>query len=315
MHPDRVICIYMQFKDYYKILGVSKTASQEEIKKAFRKLAVKYHPDKNPGDKAAEEKFKEANEANEVLGDPEKRKKYDRLGENWRDYEKTGGDGHDFDWSRWSGQSGRSRGGSSGFEEGQFSDFFESIFGGGFSGFSSGRQSRPVRGEDLEAEMEITMDDIFHGSSRQVNINGNRVNLKLKPGLRDGQVLRMKGKGQAGYNGGAPGDLLITVRHAENPVYKLKGNDLYFDQYLDAFTAMLGGKVTVRTFDKNIKIDVPAGTDSNKTFRLKGMGAPNYEDNAQRGDAYVRMIISVPKDLSNQEREELEAMRKRRNIS
>src|SRR4051812_34979080 len=190
----------MDYKDYYKILGVAKNASQDEIKKAYRKLAVKYHPDKNQGDKKAEEKFKEANEANEVLSDPEKRKKYDELGENWNRYQQQGGPSGGFDWSQYTQQQQRGQGGRRHFtqeeafgDEGHFSDFFESIFGGGFGGFGGGQQRRTgshrMRGQDVEAEMEITLDDVMNGATKQVTINGQRINLKLKPGIRDGQVL------------------------------------------------------------------------------------------------------------------------------
>ena len=299
----------MEFKDYYKTLGVSKTATQDEIKKAFRKLAVKYHPDKNQGDKAAEEKFKSLSEANEVLSDPEKRRKYDQLGENYRSYEQQGGGAQGFDWGQWSGGGGRrTQTNADDFGGGNFSDFFESIFGGGFSGQQSGRQMRQIRGQDLTAEMEISLEDVFEGASREVNINGTRVNLKLKPGLREGQVLRMKGKGQPGRNGGPAGDLLITIHISEHPVYKVKGNDLYFDQYMDLFTAVLGGKTVIKSIDKTINIDIPAGTDSNKTFRLKGLGVPHFEDSSKRGDAFVKMIISVPKDLTDKEKEILKEM-------
>ena len=304
----------MDFKDYYKILGVERKASQAEIKKAFRKMAVKYHPDKNPGDKKAEEKFKEANEANEVLSDPQKRSKYDELGENWRSYEQQHKGNHDgFDWSQWSNaqRSQRSRGES--FGGGDFSDFFESVFGGGFSGFGQQQQSRrQIKGEDLSAEMEITFDDIMNGASREVAIDGARINLKLKPGLREGQVLRMKGKGRPGHNGGAAGDLLITIHLADNPLFKRKGNDLYFDQLVDVITAILGGKINVNTYGKVIRMGIPEGTDSNKTFRLKGMGVPIFENPETRGDAYVRIVLKVPKDLTAEEKEKLKSIFEKR---
>ncbi len=287
----------MDYKDYYKILGVSKTATQDEIKKAFRKLAVKYHPDKNPGDKKAEEKFKEISEANEVIGDPEKRKKYDELGANWKQYQQQGEE-----------YAGRNSGRrqyhtySEGFG-GEFSDFFESFFGGGgFSGFDQGRpQQRTRKGADLSAEMELSLSDAFYGSTRQVTIDGQRVNLKVKPGIRDGQILRMKGKGSPGYNGGENGDLLITVKIAKDPVYERKGNDLYFDQAVDAIVATLGGKISIRGFDKSVSMDIPPGSDSNKVFRLKGMGMPIFETPDIRGDAYVKIVLRVPKNLSEEE--------------
>jgi curved DNA-binding protein len=286
----------MDYKDYYKILGVSKNASQDEIKKSFRKLAVKFHPDKNPGDKKAEEKFKEINEANEVLGDAEKRKKYDELGENWKYYQQQGQQGgqrhqkqyHDF---------------GEGFG-GQFSDFFESFFGGSFSreGFQEyGQQQRSRKGSDYRAEMELSLDEVFYGSTKQVNIDGQKVNLKIKPGTRDGQVLRMKGKGSAGSGGASSGDLLINVRIKPDPHYERRGDDLYFDQQLDVITATLGGKISIKAFDKTLSMNIPPGTDSNKVFRLKGMGMPVFESPDVRGDAYVRMILRVPKNLNAEE--------------
>ena len=296
----------MEYKDYYKVLGVDKKASQEEIKKAYRKLAVKFHPDKNPGDKKAEEKFKEINEANDVLGDPEKRKKYDDLGENWQSYQQ-GGFPNDF------GQRGgrqQSRQQYSG-DESQFSDFFESIFGnssGGFGGgFSSGKggRSRAIKGEDYQAETTITLEEAFQGTSRQINLPDQKLNMKLKPGIEEGQILRMKDKGGPGRNGGPNGDLFITIHIMPNHQFERKGDDLYFDQPLSAFTAMLGGKLSAQGLDKAVSIKIPPGTDSNKVFRLKGMGMPLYAKPEQRGDGYVRVILTVPKDISEQDKETL----------
>ncbi len=296
----------MDYKDYYKILGISKTASQDEIKKAYRKLAVKYHPDKNPGDKVAENKFKEANEANEVLSKPDKRKQYDELGENWQSYQQAGGYAN-----QGGGRPGgrRSSGGAGGFSTedfygggGQFSDFFENIFGGG--GAQGGRSSRrAAAGEDLQAEMHITLEEAFHGASRQVNIGDTKVNMKQKPGVSEGKVLRLKGKGEAGRGGGPNGDLLITMHILKHHKFERKENDLYFDQPIDLYTAVLGGKIPVQGIQKTVNMTIAAGTDSNKTFRLKGLGMPFYTDPEKFGDAYVRVIIHVPKQLSEPEKE------------
>lgn len=300
----------MEYKDYYKVLGVKKDASQDDIKKAYRKLAVKHHPDKNPGDKKAEEKFKEINEANEVLGDEEKRKKYDELGENWQYYQQHGGDAGNFNRSQWSNAGQPFTGGSFRAEDfegnsGDFSDFFESLFGARPGGYSQAgaRQKRTVNGEDAQAEMEITLEEAYHGGAKQISLNGEKINLKLKPGIREGQILRMKGKGGTGRNGGAPGDLLITMHVAHHPVYERKGDDLYFDTAIDAYTAILGGKVTVQAIGKSVQMNIPAGTDSNKTFRLKGMGMPVYSNPEANGDAYVRIVILVPKQLTEKEKE------------
>jgi curved DNA-binding protein len=297
----------MEYKDYYKILGVDKKASQDEIKKAYRKLAVKYHPDKNPGDKKAEEKFKEVNEANDVLSDAEKRKKYDELGENWQYYQQQGANpyGNAGGHQRRGGGRQQSHFYSQG-DEGSFSDFFESIFGGGGAGFGGSRQrSMQMKGEDYQAETTITLEEAFQGTSRQLNLEHQKLNLKLKPGIADGQVLRMKEKGGPGMNGGPAGDLFITIHIQKHQRFTRKGDDLYFDQPLDAFTAILGGKVAVETIDKTLNINIPPGTDSGKVFRLKEMGMPEYSNPKQRGDCYVKMYITVPKNLGEKDRETL----------
>jgi curved DNA-binding protein len=300
----------MDYKDYYKILGVEKTATADAIKKAYRKLAVKYHPDKNPGDKKAEDKFKEINEAYDVLGDADKRKKYDTLGENWNAYQQQGGNPNDFDYSQWANAGGGAGGRQQyrteyyGGDESQFSDFFESIFGHGASGFGNARhRTAQMRGQDMQAETELTLEEAFHGATRQVTLNNQKLNLKLKPGIKEGQVLRMKGKGGPGMNGGEHGDLFITIHVKKHPRFERRDNDLYFDEPLDMYTAVLGGKLPVQAIDKSLNINIPAGTDSDKSFRLKGMGMPLYEDPNQRGDAYVRVMIKVPKNLSDHEKE------------
>ncbi len=288
----------MDYKDYYKIIGLPKTASQEDIKKAYRKLAVKYHPDKNPGDKKAEERFKEINEAHEVLGDPAKRKKYDELGENWKYDQANGG----FGGAR--GQQGGFNASDFAGNEGNFSDFFESIFGqsGGGFGNSRRRNSAPAKGEDFTAEATISLMEAFHGTSRQMELTAQKLNIKVKPGIADGQVLRLRGKGGPSRNGGPSGDIFITIHVQADSKFERKGNDLYFDCPLDVYTAVLGGKLPVQTIDKVLNISIPAGTDSNKTFRLKGTGMPVYDMADQRGDSYVRVVITVPRQLSEEEK-------------
>jgi len=303
----------MDYKDYYKILGISKSATQDEVKKAFRKLAIKYHPDKNSGDRKAEEKFKEINEANEVLSDVEKRKKYDELGENWNSYQQHGGEGN-FDWSKWSsqGQQRQSRNQNEDYfgSGGNFSDFFESIFGGrGGDGRGPGQRSvRPMKGQDLQAEMELTLEDSYDGVTKQIVLNGQKINMNLKPGIYDGMVLRMKGKGGPGKNGGEPGDLHITFKLTKHLQYDVKGNDLYFEEPLELYTAVLGGKLEIKIFNKTLKIPIPAGTDSGKTFRLNGLGMPFYGKTDVRGDAYVKMKVVVPKNLTEEEKELFEKL-------
>jgi len=306
----------MEYKDYYKILGVDKKASQDEIKKVYRKLAVKYHPDKNPGDKQAEDKFKEINEAYDVLGDSEKRKKYDELGENWQYYQQQGGaGGFNPQW----GNAGRGKKGAAyhtDFFEGDesgFSDFFDTFFGSGFGGAGTGggRRSAAMKGQDLESSTDLTLEEAFHGTERQLNLRGQKLKIKLKPGIRDGQILRMNGKGGQGMNGGPNGDLYINIRVQKHPRFERKENDLYFDQPLDAYTAILGGKIPVQTIDKTLQMNIPAGTDSDKVFRLKDMGMPVYENPKQRGDAYIKVVITVPKDLTEQEKETIKKLAKK----
>jgi curved DNA-binding protein len=298
----------MDYKDYYKVLGVEKNASQDEIKKAYRKLAVKYHPDKNPDNKAAEEKFKEISEANDVLSDPEKRKKYDELGENWRYYQQQGGDANQYDFSKWQtrpGAGGRQQYTEQfGSNEGRFSDFFESLFGHGGGGFGNAqhRSARQMKGEDYTGEVTITLEEAYRGATRQLNINGQLLNLKLKPGIANGQVLRLRGKGGAGYNGGPSGDVLITIQVKPHSKYERKGNDLYFDEPLDVFTAVLGGKAPAHAIEKTLNVTIPPGTDSNKSFRLRGAGMPLYDNAQEHGDAYVRMVIHVPKNPTEEQR-------------
>ncbi len=297
----------MDFKDYYKILGLTKTATTDEIKKAFRKLAIKYHPDKNPNDKLAEEKFKEINEANQVLGDAEKRKKYDELGENWKYHQQsgqqTGGNEQDFDWSQWTDkQGGRTGQHTSGeqFNEGDFSDFFENVFGGRFSGGKQNQQ-RTFKGQDYRAEMQISLEESFTGTTREIQLDNQKLRLKVKPGVKDAQVLRLKGKGGKSVNGGEDGDVYITVHVLEHPHYKRKEDDLYCDISVDLYTAVLGGQSLIRTLGKPIKITIAAETENGKVLRLKGMGLPRYDKENEFGDLYAKVNIQMPKNLSAKE--------------
>ncbi len=300
----------MEYKDYYKILGVDKKASAADIKKAYRKLAVKYHPDKNPDDKVAEEKFKELNEAYEVLGDDEKRKKYDEFGENWKYYEQHGNaGGGGFDWGRW--QSAQGGGGQQQYEDmegmfgdgGQFSDFFEHLFGGGFRSRAQQGRSRSRRGNDLHASMKVGLQEVYTGATRQIEVNGQKLNLKIKPGTYHGQVLRLKGKGHPGRNGGEPGDLLIEVELTGDGQFELQGKDVHMEVAVDLFTAVLGGKVQVAVPGTPLQLSIPAGTDSGRLFRLKGKGVPGPDGgNGGSGDLYVKVKIIVPKQLTEEER-------------
>jgi len=307
----------MEYKDYYKILGVDKNATQDEIKKAYRKLALKYHPDRNPDDKAAEEKFKEATEANEVLSDPEKRKKYDTLGSNWKQYERAGfGQGGGNPFSGFGSQGGRSYQYHGDFEDvfnnlGGFSDFFNSFFGGGGGGF--GRQANRQRtthvpkGVSVEATLNISLYEAFHGSEKYISVNGKRIKIKIPKGATDGKKLRLKGQGQPSPMGGEKGDLIITLKLAEDNTYERDGNDIYVNLDVDLMTAILGGEKTITTIDgKKINIKIKEGTDSGKTLRLKGYGMPNTS--GKRGDLFVRVFIKVPKNLSKLEKDKLKKL-------
>jgi curved DNA-binding protein len=285
----------MDFKDYYKILGVEKSASAEEIKKAYRKLAVKYHPDKNQGDKKAEEKFKEANEANEVLGDPVKRKKYDDLGENWNNQQQYTNQGN----SRTHNQQHYSNYSSEGFEGGDFSDFFEFVFGNQ-SGRAS-RQARASRGNDYQANAEITLEEAYTGTIRLLEVNGEKLQIKLKPGTKDEQTLRIKAKGASGYNGGQRGDIFLKIHVKPHFLYERKEDDLYCEMNVDLYTAILGGKAIVNTLKGAINIDIPKETDNGKTLRLKGLGMPKYGKINEFGDLYAKVKLVLPKKLSKEE--------------
>jgi len=300
----------MEYKDYYKILGVEKSATQDEIKKAYRKLAMKYHPDRNPGNKSAEEKFKEITEANEVLSDPEKRKKYDTLGSNWKQYQHTGGQGFDDFFTHFGG--GRSGGRTGATYEfggdfgdifggmgGGFSDFFESFFGGG-RGFS-GRTQQQKTAVDVEAVLNVSLEDAFNGSEKTINIDGKKLKVKINPGTKDGQKLRLKGLGRSKTAGGTKGDLYLIIHILQHPFYEIKDNLLYYNLDIDLYTAVLGGKETIRTLDgKTLSVNIPEGTESEKVLRLKGLG---LIENGVRGDLFIDIHVTVPKNLSREEKE------------
>jgi curved DNA-binding protein len=304
-------------KDYYKILGISKSATEEEIKKAYRKMAVKYHPDKNPGNKQAEEKFKEINEANDVLSDPEKRKKYDQFGENWSHFQNAEQQGYGNYRSQGGGQYQQMS------EEefanafgGGFSDIFENLFGQKQGRGKNWRESygqQSFTGQDYNAEMEISLEEAYFGTSKQFTLHGQTMNIKLKPGIQDGQVLKLKGKGEAGIQGGKPGDLYLTIHIRSNNLYDRKGDDLYSDLHVSLYTAMLGDKVEVKTLDGTIKMDIPAESQNDKFLRLKGKGMPNYQNPQTKGDLYVKLKVDLPTHLNAKEKElfkELADMRK-----
>ncbi len=284
----------MEFKDYYKSLGLAKNASADEVKKAFRKLAVKYHPDKNPGDKAAEDKFKEISEANDVLSDPEKRKKYDEVGDNWKYYEQMHRQGGGRQQTRQSYE-------PSGQEN--FHDFFENIFGGGFGDIfgnrNSNTQSQPRRGQDIEGSISISLEEAYNGITKRIIVGGQTLDIKIQPGVKDGQVLRLKAKGGKGAAG--PGDLLITTNLLKHAVFEKKENDLYCDIHVDLYTLILGGKTNVETLKGKIKIDIKPATQNDSVLRLKGMGMPLDGTLTTFGDLYAQVKVKLPTHLSEKE--------------
>ncbi len=316
----------MTYKDYYKILGIDKNASTDEVKKAYRKLAIKYHPDKNKGDKSAEDRFKEINEANEVLSDPEKRKKYDTFGEDWRHYQASGGNESQFDWSKYAGQRGGAHAGNGneGFGTFEFrdifggqgaSDFFEALFGRGPSTAGGRRSSSPRKGRDAEAELPITLEEAYLGTTKLLDLNGQTIRIRINPGMEDKQVLRLAGKGSSGPRGGQPGDLFLTVRVLPHTEFERKGDDLYRDLPIPLYTAVLGGKVEVNTLKGVVKVDIQPGTQNGQTLRLSGLGMPLYNEQGRFGDLYARTVVQIPTQLSEEEQgmfQKLAELRKRR---
>ena len=329
----------MEFKDYYATLGVAKTATDKEIKQAFRKLARKYHPDVNPGDKAAEARFKELNEANEVLSDPGKRKKYDELGANWRAYENAppganpyaGGSpfgGGPFGGGTWS------TGGGSGFrtmseeevadmfgggDDSPFSDFFKTFFGG-MGGEEPGpgararSRTRQRKGQDVEHPFELDLEDAIRGSVHKLQLrhdgHARTVEVRIPPGVTDGSRVRVSGEGGRGTGSGASGDLYLRVQLKPHPVFDVKGRDVYTRARVPVHAAVLGGEVDVVTPEaKTLRLKLPAGTQSGQRFRLRGHGLPHVGKPEERGDLYANVEVEIPKSLSEEERKHYEALR------
>jgi DnaJ-class molecular chaperone len=316
----------MDFKDYYATLGVSKSASQKDIKQAFRKLARKHHPDVNPGDKAAEGRFKELNEAHEVLGDPEKRRKYDELGANWRMYEQAqqaqgGAAGSPFGGT-WNVHTG---GGPGGYrtmteeemremfgEEDPFSDFFHTFFGGAGPRGRQGR-TRAQKGRDVEQALELSLEDAFHGALRRLAIKSDgharTVDVRIPPGVGDGSRVRIAGEGEHGTGGAAAGDLYLRVQLKPHPRFERRGRDLYTKVSVPMTTVVLGGEAQVTTIDgRSLRLKIPPMTQSGQVFRLKGHGMPKVGKIDDRGDLYATVDVQLPTQLSPEERAHFEAL-------
>ncbi len=296
----------MIYKDYYKDLGLSKTATATEIKKAFRVLAKKYHPDKTNGNKSAEEQFKVISEANEVLSDPVKRKKYDEFGADWKHYEDTGAQPGGFDWSKYgrgrTEQSQQSNSQESGtmFEDDGVNDLFEALFGQR-SGKRRGRKNASVKGSDFQTEIILTLEEAYLGTARLIHLHGQTIKVAIKPGVEDQQQLRVTGKGGIGSNGGTNGDLYLKILISANKEYLRKGNDLHHLLPVELYTAILGGKTQIKTFKGNVTINIPKGTINGKELRLRGLGMPIYGKKNEFGDLLVKVNILLPDNLNEDE--------------
>ncbi|MGM0579562.1 MAG: DnaJ C-terminal domain-containing protein [Bacteroidota bacterium] len=293
----------MEFIDYYKVLGLPKTATKNEIKAAYRKLARKNHPDLNPNNKEAEKKFKAINEANEVLSDPEKRKKYDEFGKDWKhadEFKKA--------QQQQQQQSHFNRGTQSDFGgfSGDFSDFFESMFGGG--GRRTGQTK--FRGQDLKAELQLNLTDVYKSQKQTLTINGKNIRLTIPAGIENGQTIKINGYGSPGVNGGPNGDLYITFSIKNNTQFKREGSNLYTTAELDLYTALLGGEALINTFDGKVKLKVAPGTQSGTKVKLKGKGFPVYKKENEFGDLFVTYQVKLPTNLSEKEKELLKELKK-----
>lgn len=302
----------MAYIDYYKILGVDKSATQDDIKKAYRKQARKNHPDLNPDDKEAEKKFKELNEANEVLSNPENRAKYDKYGENWKhgeEYEKAQQQQRQYQQQNYGG------GGYSGadFGEGEdFSDFFQSMFGGAGGGFgksSRGSSSGKFKGQDVNAELNLSLKDAAETHPQTFEINGKKVRITIPAGVYDGQQIKLKGHGSPGFNGGPNGDLYITFNIPVDPNFERTGDDLKTKVSIDLYTAILGGDVKVNTLNGSVNLKVKPETQSGTTVRLKGKGFPVYKKEGLSGDLFVTYEVKLPTNLTDKQKELFEQLK------
>ncbi len=315
----------MDYKDYYSILGVPKSASQDEIKKAYRKLARKYHPDLNKEDPQAEQRFKDINEANEVLSDAEKRKMYDQFGSQWQQYQRAGGRPDDF-WSQWAAQGARGQTrtvNSEQFEQmfggsGGFSDFFEALFGqmGGRTAGGQqvnfndifGQQGQSLRrSRDVEHMIEISLAEAFYGTSRTIQWeNGRSIEAKIPRGVKTGSRVRLKGQGQDG------GHLYLSIKVQSDGQFERDEDDLKTAVPIDLYTALLGGQVDITTIDRTVKLTIPPETANGKQFRLRGLGMPKLKNPEERGNLYATTDVQLPTNLSDEERELFEKLRKLR---
>lgn len=285
----------MEYKDYYKILGVERSASEEDIRKAYRKLAKQYHPDYNPNNKQAEERFKEINEAYEVLSDPKKRAHYDRLGADYSQWQRRGAPG-DFNWNEYGGFPGGARINIDDLGDvfGGFSDFFQTIFGMG------GRQTAQAQPQGYQQDVEITLEEAYKGTTLLISSAGKQKRVRIPAGVRSGSKVRVAGAGPDGL------DLYLNIHVADDPRFERRGNDLYTTATIDAFTAILGGEADVETLDGRVKLNIPSGTQPEQLFRLAKRGMPHVREPKEKGDLFVKVKVQIPKYLSSKQRELLE---------
>jgi curved DNA-binding protein len=297
----------MDYKDYYQILGVSRGANADEIRKAYRKLAMQYHPDRNPDDKQAEERFKEINEAYQVLNDPQKRAHYDRVGNAYSNWQQRGAPSGGFDWNQWAGTPGGTRvdigdlNDLFGNEGGLFSEFFRTIFGGGMGAAGTASRGTGARGTPAyQQQVEISLEDAYKGTTLQLQVDRKRKQVKIPPGVRTGSKVRVAGAGPNGT------DLYLIVQVKEDEQFERKGNDLHTTAGVSAFTAILGGEAEVQTMTGKVKLTIPPGTQPEQVFRVAGRGMPHLKSPNNKGDLFVRLKVEIPRNLSSKQRELLE---------
>ncbi len=287
----------MDYVDYYKVLGVDKKATTDDIKNAYRKLARKHHPDLNPNDKEANKKFQNINEANEVLSDAEKRKKYDQYGKDWKHAD-------EFEKQKQSRGQYANSGGQSfsgGYGEDDFSDFFSSMFGGGESR-SRSRQTK-FRGQDYNAELQLDLLDAYKTHQQTITVNSKNIRITIPAGIENGQQIRLKGYGAPGVNGGPAGDLYITFSITNNTKFKRSGNDIHITAEIDLYTAVLGGEVTMDTLSGKVKLKVKPETQNGTKMRLKGKGFPVYKKEDEYGDLFITFSVAIPTNLTEKQKE------------
>lgn len=328
----------MDFKDYYVSLGVAPDADDKTIKKAYQKLAKKYHPDVNPGDKSAEDKFKEASEAYQAISDPEKRQKYDELRQDYQQW-KTRGSRDEYNWGRWQSEPRSNGGGNQGYTMSQdefaemfggrgnaggytssggddYSDFFSSLFGGA-AGRGNGRGNTapiPRSGQDHVAEVQVTLEESYHGTNRVIQTGEKKIEAKIPKGVRTGSKVRLSGQGGQGVSGGSRGDLFLNITVKPDERFVRDGDDLKMTLEIDFFRAVLGGEIKLPTFDGELMLKIPPLSQSGKRFRLKGKGMPNLEHSTQKGDLFAELSIVLPKELSEQEITQLRELSDKREV-